>query len=213
MQLQFQINQDSTLPLYTELALVVCGVSAMENLKDELITEVELPYEAALRIQRALEEDIRTKVVEVAEQQGVQFTSGPEPTPRPVQTHTQPSVLYEDKFCRVTKSTFEIGAKSYPVRVIASLAGPIQQPMDIGGGLLLNGGLAIVGLLGILSFSPIWMVLGLLAALLGGFNVRGEFRRPWWLRVKFTDGSEEKIVKQDRSSIYNLHAALQAALN
>lgn len=68
-------------------------------------------------------------------------------------------VLYEDKLYRVTDSLFESDATSYRISSITSIVGPLHESMDFFGGLLLNAGRAIVGLIGLLSLHAILCLL------------------------------------------------------
>lgn len=249
MRAKHGLSEENVSDLTTECLLVLCNVNPIEDLKDELIAEAGLSYETAVRIQRALETDIQTKIMPEAERRGFNWETQnpasppPAPPPLPAPSLTEkprfdwgaqksagpppariPSlieprsgddrgVLYEDSGCRVTPTLVQIGGVSYPTRSIASVIRPLQLPMDFFGGLLLNGGITILGIFGILSFSPIWMLLGAGASLLCGFNVRNEFRRPWWITLNFNNGEEVRVQRQDEAAIQRLYAAIHQAIS
>ncbi len=80
------------------------------------------------------------------------------------------------------------------------------------GGFLLNLAVAIFGLYSILQFSWGWFGVGIIALLIGGFNVRSQFNRPWWVTVKVSDGEELRIQKESKEEIDRLYAALREAM-
>ena len=109
---------------------------------------------------------------------------------------TDSAILYEDWNCRIANSTLDVGGTSYPIGKIASVTRPLQLPLELFGGLLLNAGLFVIGLWGISTFSWLWGQLGLAAAVIGGFNVWGQFNRPYWVTVQL--GSVD--IKRARST-------------
>lgn len=215
LKTKYNLTEDNVNDLTTEVLLILCHVQPMDNLKDDLIAEVGLSYETAVRIQRDLEKEVDAKIVPEVKRRSLSFEGQREEGSPPVPTapvKESSGVLYEDYGCRVTRSALDIGGTSYPIRTVASLTAPMQESFELFGGFLLNGGLAVVGLMGILSFSPVWMVLGALAALLGGFNVRSQFRRPWFMFVNFTNGEKEMITRQSGGDIRKLYSSLKTAL-
>lgn len=122
------------------------------------------------------------------------------------------AILYEDGRCRVTNSTLEIGGTSYPISKIVSVTTPMQLPLTLFGGVLLNAGLFILGLWGISTFSWLWSILGLAAAAIGGLNVWGEFHRPYWINVQLVNAEEQRIQRKKKSEIDGLYESLRTAL-
>lgn len=219
MRTRHTLSDENVSDLCTECLLVLCNVNSLEDMKDEIIAEVGLSYETAVRIHRALENEIQNKIMPEAEKRGFKTdirepaTSQPAPpSPSESMVADNRGVLYEDSGCRVTRSVVQIGGVSYPTRSIASVIVPLQLSIDIGG-LLINGGLVLIGIIGVLSFAPLWMVLGVGASLLGGSNVRSEFRRPWWVTLKFNNGEERRIQRQDQDAIREVYAAIQKAIS
>ncbi len=216
LKARHNLTDENVSDLTTEVLLVLCHVQPMDDLKDEIIAEVGLSYETAVRIQRDLEKEVDKEIVPEAKRRGFNFEEkqqeqGPPPVPAlPVEGSS--GILYQDSGCRVTRSVLQIGPTSYPIRTVANLSAPLQIPFELFGGFLLNAGLAFLGLLGILSFSPLWMVLGALAGLLGGFNVRSQFRRPWFIFVDFSNGEKERITRKTEAEIRQLYSSLHTAL-
>ncbi len=120
-------------------------------------------------------------------------------------------VLYEDQYLRVTERTIEKGSRVYPANTVLSVTRPNQIPMDIGGGVLLNGALFLLGLYLIFQFSLIWSTLGVLMALLGGYNVKGEFVRGWWLKLQIVGIEEIEINRQSKAEIEAIYHAIRQA--
>jgi len=89
---------------------------------------------------------------------------------------------------------------------------PMRLPMDFGG-VLLNVVVLLVGVLMILSFTALWSTIGGLMALLGFFNVRGEFNRPWWIFVALASGEEFKIERKSNEQIQRIYKALRQAID
>jgi len=48
---------------------------------------------------------------------------------------------------------------------------------------------------------------------LGGFNVWGQFHRPWWIRLTFANGEDLRIVKPDEDAINRLHDAIRSVMS
>lgn len=217
LKAKYNLTDENENDLTSEVLLVLCHVQPMDDLKDEIIAEVGLSYETAVRIQRELEKEVQKHIVPEAERRGFNFAEwqqeqSPPPVPAaPVEESS--GVLYQDYGCRVTRAALDIGPTSYPIRTVANLSAPLQESFELFGGFLLNGGLAFLGLMGVLSFSPLWMLLGAIAALIGGFNVRNQFRRPWFMFVNFSNGEKEMITRQNEADIRKLYAALQTALS
>jgi hypothetical protein len=121
------------------------------------------------------------------------------------------SVLYEDPFYKVTPATLSVGGVTYPLRNVANVVVPIQQPLMLKSDLI-NIVIALGGLIAFFQFSVGWMIAGLIAMGIGGFNVRSEFHRPWMVFVTMTDGTEIKLQRQDQEATNQIYAALRAAI-
>jgi hypothetical protein len=120
-------------------------------------------------------------------------------------------VIYEDRRVRITPRTLEIGPTSYPFSKIESVMQPLQLPFEIFGGFLLNGALFLFGLWCIAQLTIGWILGGLVAAAIGGFNVRGQFNRPWWVTVK-AGGEEVRIQRTNKDEIDRIYVALRTAI-
>jgi hypothetical protein len=124
----------------------------------------------------------------------------------------QEEPLYKDEYVTVTRGALRNGGASYPIATIAKVVRPIQDSFEFGG-FLVNLGLLVFGLYGITRFSTGWVIGGLFAALLGGFNVWGVFRRHWWISVDFINGREIRIEDLSKERIVNIYVALRLAID
>jgi len=122
------------------------------------------------------------------------------------------SILYEDKFIRITPRTLERGPTSYPINKIVSVTQPLQIPFDFIGGFLLNGALLLFGVWGIAHFEIGWLIGGGIAALIGGFNVWGQFHRHWWVTVEIAGTSPMRIQRAKKDEILAIYSALRTAI-
>lgn len=122
-------------------------------------------------------------------------------------------ILYEDISYRVTPTTLEKGATTFPIRSIASVSSPIQQPFEFFGGFLLNGALLLFGLWATAQLTTGWIVGGLIATAIGGFNVWGQFHRGYAVIIKFSDGQEIFVNMNDKNAIQNFYHAVRQALD
>jgi hypothetical protein len=122
------------------------------------------------------------------------------------------NILYEDPRLRITDRTLEKGPTSYPLSKIVSVMQPLQLPMSIVGGILLNSVVLVVGLLMIFSFTAIWSTIGVLLALMGFINVKSQFNRPWWITVELANGEELKLERTNKDEIERIYDALRTAI-
>lgn len=210
-QARFSLTAEQQMAVHAECIMVLCSVTSLDDLKDDLIAEAGLSYETAVRVHRAFEREILDPITEEAETCGYSQTVAPPPLPqRPPPLSNEP--LYQDRFCRVTYSTLDNHSTSYPISKITSVTQPLQVPFEFIGGFLLNGGLLVLGLVGLLSLSPGWMFVGLIAAAIGGFNVYGEFNRPWWITVTLVNSEEFRIKRPKKTDIEGIYFALRKTL-
>ena len=121
-------------------------------------------------------------------------------------------ILYEDKFLRITTRALEVGPTTYPLAKIVSVRQPLQLPMAIFGGVLLNGAVGIAGLAMVAQFSAIWSSIGALLVLTGVVNVKSEFNRPWWITVELANGESLRLERHDKEQIAEIYDALRHTL-
>ncbi|MBT3044993.1 MAG: DUF6232 family protein [Candidatus Thiodiazotropha endolucinida] len=119
--------------------------------------------------------------------------------------------IYEDTRIRITNHTLEIGAMSYPTTKIEGVMQPLQMEFEFFGGFLLNGALALFGLWCISHFSTWWVIGGLVAVTIGGFNVKNEFNRPYWIPVKIA-GEVIRIERNNKTEIESIYSALRTVV-
>ncbi|PTY04529.1 hypothetical protein DB347_17600 [Opitutaceae bacterium EW11] len=193
-----QLDESQAATLIDESVLLALGLTPKarfaKNIEDRLGVDVSQAT--------ALAGEVLPAILEVV-------LTAPPLTPPPGEN----AILYEDQRCRVTRYTLEIGPTTYPVEKIASIMTPLQMPFEILGGFLLNGVLAVIGLGMILSLSPIVMVIGLVLGGIGGFNVYGQFHRPWWINVTLVQGEELRIQREKKAEIDAIYVALRQALD
>lgn len=120
-------------------------------------------------------------------------------------------VIYEDSRVRITPRTLEIGATSYPFSQIESVMQPLQRPFEFFGGFLLNFAVLLFGIWCIAQLKVGWIIGGLIAIALGGFNVRGQFKRPWWVNVK-VGNDEVRIERTNKDEVERIYSALRMAI-
>jgi len=121
------------------------------------------------------------------------------------------AVLYEDSFYKITPVTLQVGGVTYPLRNVANVVVPFQQPLMLKSDLI-NLGVAIAGLIAFFQFSIGWMVFGVIAMAIGGFNIRSEFHRPWMVFVTMMDGTEIKLQRNDQDATQQIYTALRSAI-
>jgi len=121
------------------------------------------------------------------------------------------NVLYEDRYIRITSRTIQNGVTSYPLSKVAGVTEPAQRPLQIFSGFLLNGIVCLFGLWAIAHFSLGWIITGVMAVLVGSFNMREEFNRPWLMFVRLGD-EEMQIRRLRKGEIDRIYIALCRAL-
>lgn len=122
-------------------------------------------------------------------------------------------IFYKDESVAVTRAMLENGGSSYPISTIARVVRPIQDPFELFEGFLLNAGVVVFGLYGVSNLSTGWVIVGLLALLIGGFNVWGQFRRYWWISVEFVNGQKIRIQDLSKQKIFDIYEALRRAID
>lgn len=93
-----------------------------------------------------------------------------------------------------------------------SVTPPLQIPFEFFGGFLMNGALLLFGLWGIAHFTIGWLIGGVIAALLGGFNVWGQFNRHWWVTVEIAGTAPMRIQRAKKDEIHDIYSALRTAI-
>lgn len=143
---KFGLTKEQLGLLSTECKILLCQVSTLDEFKDNLIAEVGLSYEVAVRIQRAFEREVLDPITKEAEAQGYSPTSPPPVIPQDA-TPNRNRILYEDERFRVTYSTLVMGGATFPISKISRIVRPFQG-MGLFGipGLLPSGWILVVTL-------------------------------------------------------------------
>ena len=122
--------------------------------------------------------------------------------------------IFRDSDVTITSSELVHGNKPYPLSSIKSVVF-FKEPLDVKG-LVINAVIALVALYGILTFSSICVILGLIAIAVCGFNLYNsyqDFTNPTYIvAVEFHSGDSIYIKKRDLELAQKLHDALLDAI-
>lgn len=211
---EFELTEEQQNGFFIQTLMILCGVTSLEDLKDELIAEAGLTYETSVRLQRRFERDVLDPITEEAESRGMVMEEQSEV--RPPELPAQSGPLYHDGRIAVTPTMIKRGGGSYPVSQISSVTIPFKMPFDLFGGFLLNGGCAVAGLFVVLGglgavFSSTgsgvgMIVVGAIMLLIGGFNVRNCFNRKWIVAVDLINQENlhlEVDTEEKANELYN----------
>ena len=211
---EFGLSEDQQRGFWIQAYMILCGVTSLEDLKDELIAEAGLDYETSVRLQRRFERDVLDPITEEAESRGMVMEVPSDVSPQALPSQTGP--LYHDGRIAVTPQMIKRGGGTYPVSQISSVTIPFKMPFEFFGGFLLNGGCAVVGLIVILSglgalFSSTgsgvgMLIVGAIMALIGGFNVRNCFNRKWIVAVDLINQEDLRLqvdTEEQANELYN----------
>lgn len=122
--------------------------------------------------------------------------------------------VFQDSDVIVTSSKLVHGNNHYPLASIKSVVF-FKEPLDVKG-LVINAAIALVALYGILTFSSICVIIGLIAIAVCGFNLYNSYKditNPTYIvAVEFHTGESIYIKKRDIALAQKLHDALLAAI-
>ena len=112
----------------------------------------------------------------------------------------------------VTASTLKHRAQSYPIRTISKVS-DFKMPTEIKN-FIINGIVGVLGLAGIFSFKTIWVILGLIAAGIGGYNVYDIITRAHYMViVEFSNGERLEFDFPKVETAIELRDAINKALS
>ena len=211
---EFGLSEEQQRGFWIQAYMILCGVTSLDDLKDELIAEAGLDYETSVRLQRRFERDVLDPITEEAESRGMVMETPSAVGPPELPAQSGP--LYHDGRIAVTATMIKRGGGTYPVSQISSVTIPFKMPFEFFGGFLLNGGCAVVGLFVVLgglgavlssTGSGIGMiVVGAIMLLIGGFNVRNCFNRKWIVAVDLINQENlhlEVDTEEKANELYN----------
>jgi len=202
---RFNLTEEQSKDYEWETLFIIAQANDIQNFKDDLIAEVGLNYETAVRVARAFTTEILVPLqAELESLRAATQTTNQEPPPPP-----QKTVLYEDEYVRITPTQLVKGSTTYSASKIASVMTPSKLSVfDDFGGFAINGALLIAGVVGILSFSPGWMITGLIGGAIGFFNVKGIINSKWWVTVELANGEKVRIERHKKDEIDAIYSAL-----
>jgi hypothetical protein len=112
----------------------------------------------------------------------------------------------------VTVSTLKHRAQSYPIGTISKVS-DFKMPPEIKN-FIINGIVGIIGLVGIFSFKSVWVILGLLATGIGGYNVYDILTRAHYMViVEFSNGERLEFDFPKVETAIELRDAINKALS
>lgn len=201
---RFKLSEEDSNAFETEATLAVVGLTDISNFKDDLIAEVGLNYETAVRVHRAFENEVLLPLSQEVE--SLQAAAATSPPALPA---AKKEVLYEDEYLRITPTQMVKGPTTYSASKIASIMTPSRLSVfDDFGGFLINAVLFLAGIAGILSFRMGWMIAGLIAGAIGFFNVKNIINSKWWVTVTLANGETLRIERKKKGDIDAIYSAL-----
>lgn len=122
------------------------------------------------------------------------------------------NTIYEDKYYIITQNTFQRkGGSAFPLGTIQSVSSPRKEDFEITG-FLVNSLIVFVGLWAISALTIEFIIGGLIALAIGGFNVWSQFNRRYFIVIDFNNAKQMPIYYRDISDIQNLYSALMEAI-
>jgi hypothetical protein len=70
MRIKYNLSEKNVNDLAAECMLILCDVNPIESLTPEIIGELDIPYDAAVQIERAFRNEFQNKIMMVAEERG-----------------------------------------------------------------------------------------------------------------------------------------------
>jgi hypothetical protein len=120
--------------------------------------------------------------------------------------------LFNDGTTIVTTSTLKHRAQSYPIRTITKVS-DFKMPLEIKN-FAINAGLGVLGLVGIFTFKTIWVVLGLIALGVGGWNVYDiSTRSHYMVIVEFSNSEQLEFDFRKVETAIQLRDAINKAIS
>lgn len=123
-------------------------------------------------------------------------------------------ILFEDGNVLITSTKLVYGGNYYPLGSIKSVV-YFKLSLDISG-LLMNAVFFLAGIYGIFTFSTVGLILGLIAVIVCGFNLKNfyaEIQNPTYIvAVDFHSGESISIKTGGKNSAKKLHDVLHLAI-
>lgn len=120
--------------------------------------------------------------------------------------------LFNDGITIVTPSTLKHRAQSYPIRTITKVS-DFKMPLEMKN-FAINAGLGVLGLVGIFTFKTIWVVLGLIALGIGGWNVYDiSTRSHYMVIVEFSNNEQLEFDFRKVETAIQLRDAINKAIS
>jgi len=214
------LNEDQREAVMRECLMVLCNVTPGDELKDSLIAEAGVSYEAAVRLQRAFESEVLLPILNEAQRRGyTDLSEADVPNPPPASNSVTAQLLYDNPSAnirdvmqlgiQVFPGMLRAGGTAIPIRLVAGVKA-WEEPTDWSG-MAWNSALALAGLIIVLTFSW-WSLLGAAMILLGASNVKSTRVKKYNVTIDFTDRQSMLVMSRDRQTACDLRDALEAAL-
>jgi len=119
VQQRYGLNEEQINAVTLLTFRTACDPDLIDQLKDGLISEADVSYEQAVKIQRDITRDVILPIKEEGDRLVPQHD-----TPRSGGSPAQSEPLFSDGKAEVTLRTLRIGGATYPVGVLSRLVGP-----------------------------------------------------------------------------------------
>ena len=120
--------------------------------------------------------------------------------------------LFNNGSTIVTMATLKYRAQSYPISTIVKVS-DFKMPPEIKG-FIINGIIGFLGLVGIFSFKTIWVIVGLIAVGIGGWNCYDIIKRAHYMViVEFSNGEKINFDFPTRETAIELRDAINHAIS
>ena len=120
--------------------------------------------------------------------------------------------LFNNGTTIVTTSTLKHRVQSIPIRTITKVS-DFKMPLEVKN-FLINAAFAVLGLVGIFTFKTIWVIIGLIALGIGGFNVYDiSTRSHYMVVVEFASGERLKFDFPKIEKAIELRDAINKAIS
>ena len=120
--------------------------------------------------------------------------------------------LFNDGITIVTTSTLKHRAQSYTIRTITKVS-DFKMPLEMKN-FAINAGLGVLGLVGLFTFKTIWVVLGLIALGIGGWNVYDiSTRSHYMVIVEFSNNEQLEFDFRKVETAIQLRDAINKAIS
>lgn len=120
--------------------------------------------------------------------------------------------LFNNGTTSVTASILKHRAQSIPIRTIIKVS-DFKMPLEIKT-FIINVGFGVLGLVGIFTFKTIWVIIGLIALGIGGYNVYDiSTRSHYMVIVEFSNGEKLNFDFPKAETAIALRDAINKAIN